>query len=495
MKNYVQRFRMRRAAKTLEVGMVSNFLDAHSRIYSEASELTGRLRQMQQQFLFRETYAFLSNEYKVDRLYNRVKYFNKRLISICHKLADPDVLQHCLQRREEEDMEVAYPENIQRGTSAHAKTEALEGGNAAITRFGNRRTTSANNAHEIRDINEVPASLADGAKAIRRRFFRGKDADAGQSKVKDSSSKAGTVESKLTGNTASQDAWKGSSEAGTGQQTFNPQAGKSRKGFGTGFSFSLHKIANDDAADGPPESIKSFVQAASKARWHMDKSQMLAMWEAVRLYAAGLAVVGSLSAMWQNEMLISGDGSKLKMDLLKAINSICSLLCALCIMRIYYLRFMIDRLYEHVHKLMDYDNSGVFWVFISRKAFWLEFVIAIVHCPPRLEHGFGFTFMKNYVAYRIETVLCCFNMLRFYLVWRAVVSAMLSDLPKQRATLAGLSNVNLGSTFVIKRMLNSYLGFMYLCTLWALSMVWFGYWYRAAESSACQFPNIGLKPM
>jgi hypothetical protein len=152
------------------------------------------------------------------------------------------------------------------------------------------------------------------------------------------------------------------------------------------------------------------------------------------------------------------------MDLLKAINSICSLLCVFCIMRIYYLRFMIDRLYEHVHKLMDYDNRGVFWIVISRKAFWLEFVIAIVHCPPRLEHGLGFTFMKKYVAYRIETVLCCFNMLRFYLVWRAVVSAMLSDLPKQRATLAGMSNVNLGSTFVIKRMLNSYLGFMYLCT-------------------------------
>jgi hypothetical protein len=47
-------------------------------------------------------------------------------------------------------------------------------------------------------------------------------------------------------------------------------------------------------------------------------------------------------------------------------------------------------------------------------------------------------------------------MLRLYLFWRVVRDWMIHDLPK-RCTLAGFQRLRIGSTFAVKRMLNSWL--------------------------------------
>ena len=46
-------------------------------------------------------------------------------------------------------------------------------------------------------------------------------------------------------------------------------------------------------------------------------------------------------------------------------------------------------------------------------------------------------------------------MLRLYLFWRVVCEWMIHDLPK-RCTLAGFQRLHIGSTFAVKRMLNSW---------------------------------------
>ena len=70
-----------------------------------------------------------------------------------------------------------------------------------------------------------------------------------------------------------------------------------------------------------------------------------------------------------------------------------------------------------------------------------------------------------------------------------------SDLTSKKHTLAGFNGVSLGGGFVVKRMLHSHHGFIYLLSLWCGSILWFGYWFRCAENTACQFPDIGLKPI
>jgi hypothetical protein len=52
-------------------------------------------------------------------------------------------------------------------------------------------------------------------------------------------------------------------------------------------------------------------------------------------------------------------------------------------------------------------------------------------------------------------MMASFNMLRMYLLWRVCRDWMVSDLPK-RVTIAGFQKIEIGSTFAIKRMLNSW---------------------------------------
>lgn len=465
MKHYVKRFRERHAAKanSLHHAIIPNLWGAKSRISSEASELTGRLRRLQHLFMSKESYTFLSDEYKVDRLYDRVKFSNRRLIDICHKLIDPEALYHCLQRREEEgSLEYAYSQQVQRSTSANEKTL--------------KRLATANGQTQKRQDDMPPVSLVAGALQIKRRLLGsiyGNDrGSTGKAMLKDKPVSNGSAESR--------------------ERTAPRKPSYSSK-IATEFDVTDGSVKS--LVDITDDSVKSLADLVGHRHWLKDKKLMLSMWERARYYAAGFAVLGTLSAMWQHEMLMSGDGSKLKMDLLKAANSLCTILCAVYITRIYHLRCLIERYNDHVHKLQQYDTSGIFWNIVLKGTFWLELILVIVHCPPRIEHGFGILFTKNFVAYRIESVLCCANMFRFYLLWNVMVTLTLSDLPKSRETLSGFTNVQLGATFAIKRMLNSWLGFFYLCTLWALSMLWFGYWYRAAECTACQFPDIGLKPM
>jgi hypothetical protein len=94
--------------------------------------------------------------------------------------------------------------------------------------------------------------------------------------------------------------------------------------------------------------------------------------------------------------------------------------------------------------------------------------------------------MGNFMLYRIETVFSSFNLLRIYLLWRWFADYTLADLPR-RYTLAGFSRVKLGTTFILKRTLSSWYGFFYLAFGYIVACTIFGYWYRSAELTACQF--------
>lgn len=68
-----------------------------------------------------------------------------------------------------------------------------------------------------------------------------------------------------------------------------------------------------------------------------------------------------------------------------------------------------------------------------------------------------------------------------------VRSLALNDLPG-RHTVSMLASVQLGSSFAFKRLLNSWHAVLWLTVGWALLFAVMGYWYRAAEISACFLP-------
>ena len=141
----------------------------------------------------------------------------------------------------------------------------------------------------------------------------------------------------------------------------------------------------------------------------------------------------------------------------------------------------------HIHRFRELQDSpaGILVIF-SDPSFLLECLLCGVHCPPGLDYQYGSEFMGNFMVYRIETVFSSLNLLRLYLLGRWFADHMLSDLPKCD-TLAGFSRVNLGTSFKIKRMMSSWYAFYYLALVYILVICIFGYWYRSAECTACQF--------
>ena len=154
------------------------------------------------------------------------------------------------------------------------------------------------------------------------------------------------------------------------------------------------------------------------------------------------------------------------------------------------IKVLLDRVLEHVTHLGHLVSGHILSEIFRNPVLWLEFGVISVHCPPFFEYSYGTTIQGNYQVYEVETVFACLNLLRLYLVWRVVHDYMLSDLPK-RETLAGFNHCKLGTSFVIKRMMHSATSSIsFVLCLWISAIMWFAYWYRSAELTACLFPEI-----
>ena len=141
----------------------------------------------------------------------------------------------------------------------------------------------------------------------------------------------------------------------------------------------------------------------------------------------------------------------------------------------------------HVHQFRELRPAAEgIGVILSDPYFYFECFLCGVHCPPGLDYQYASEIMGNFMLYRIETVFSSFNLLRIYLLWRWFADYTLADLPR-RYTLAGFSRVKLGTAFILKRTLNGWYAFFYLALGYILACIIFGYWYRSAEMTACQF--------
>ena len=223
--------------------------------------------------------------------------------------------------------------------------------------------------------------------------------------------------------------------------------------------------------------------------WWKDKDAISLAHDRTRIWAAVFGVAGTISAIFQNEAIIYSYASNEQLNASKAINSVCTFLCLASIARGYWLRVLLDRVLEHLQKFRQIITAGVTKEVLTNRWFWLEMVIVGPHCLPFMEYSYGTSIMGNFQVYEIESVFACINMLRLLLVWRVVEDWMLSDLPN-RYSMQGFLSFEMGSAFVLKRMLHGWKSIFYVIAAWIVSIVWFGYWFRCSELSACLFPEI-----
>jgi len=119
--------------------------------------------------------------------------------------------------------------------------------------------------------------------------------------------------------------------------------------------------------------------------------------------------------------------------------------------------------------------------------FWQEFFVCVWHVPPFVTAEIGFKNFDNFILYRIETASAIWSWLRLYLFGRVVRDSVLVRLPR-RHTVSTFSQVTFGSSFAFKVLLHqSFRSMFFICFIWMSLLFLAAYWYRAAESTACQY--------
>ena len=104
-------------------------------------------------------------------------------------------------------------------------------------------------------------------------------------------------------------------------------------------------------------------------------------------------------------------------------------MAAICVVRFYQMQILFERIYMHLHYLKPLKVHVPWTAPLSRFSFWLEICIIVPHCPPFFTTSFGVESMQNFSAYRIETLLSVYNILRAYTLWRCFVGVCGPALP------------------------------------------------------------------
>ena len=429
-----------------------NALRAGEAVIERANHLTGKLRRFQVR-LQREQHHVLSDKLKVDRLDRKTSFLEEAVEAILHRMLSPHVLASMYHRHLKASLSScpSSPWSPSEQTS-EPNNELRMGGGQTKAAWPSREEERADDPTKHgrnlqpwdRNLKQKQAKLAGALSFVHRDINARKRGKEKMVKRTSSSERTDTT-------------------------------------LATRESVRKERSQVLDAA------IARFWE---NAVWKRRKDQVMKRMERARLFTAIVATLGNWAAFSQNELIISGNRSNEVLNALKLFNTAMSSFCILGILRIYWLQVLWQKLVAHVHQFQTLDLSISWWQILSKKRMWIEIIVVGVHCPPWVDSSFAISNMSNIIVYRIETILCCVNFLRVYCMWRAFQDWLLSDIP-ERHTLAGFNDVHLGTAFAIKRCLNSWMGMFYVIVLWAFAIVWSGYMYRAAELTACQFPDLG----
>ena len=249
--------------------------------------------------------------------------------------------------------------------------------------------------------------------------------------------------------------------------------------------------------------MKDFMPA--KHDWKKNRKVVDDLLRRNRMLAALFGVLGTLFAIVENEFVFAGlEPHAPAMDVIKGLSSLstvgclvrgwlCSCVAADCeqvfIYRIYWTQVLIRRLIKHLHHGAHFDYIISVSHVLDDPLLWVEMIVVGLHLPPFTTFELGSNTMGNYVLYQAETVFCSWNIIRVYLLWRVIADWMVSDIPSKHS-IGSFTGVKFDTSFVLKRMLNSWSAIYYLALLWTFVVFVGGYLFRNAEATACLFPNV-----
>jgi len=211
----------------------------------------------------------------------------------------------------------------------------------------------------------------------------------------------------------------------------------------------------------------------------------------VLIFAAGS--LGMALALVVNELVFREmDPRSGLIEFLKTCNLLLSVGMLVLLVRHYRLVELMQRISMHLKALFPLDTDVDAMVSLRHTRFWIEVALCLPCLPPFCTFELVVANFENLLMYRAETLFCVYNSFRIYLIWPVVRDRFLTALPR-RYTIASFTHTSMNSAFAFKCIMNGPMAILYVGFFWILSIFVAGYWYRAAEVSACLF-NTTVSP-
>ena len=233
--------------------------------------------------------------------------------------------------------------------------------------------------------------------------------------------------------------------------------------------------------------VRRRLLAKDATAWLRDRNAVDMALMRSRILLLFVGMVGMVFSIIQNEAIFKNEDPKSSgIALMKACNTLCSLVLVVLLVRHYRFIVLMERIRMHLQALRELNTRIPLLEVLKHGWLWVEIIACVPHCPPGLTFEVVHYNWLNIVMYRAETIFCIYNSFRIYLLWPVLRDWMLYQLPK-RHTVAAFTKTRMDSAFALKRILNGPHAMAFICYFWILTFFVTGYWFRAAEVTACLF--------
>lgn len=258
-------------------------------------------------------------------------------------------------------------------------------------------------------------------------------------------------------------------------------------------------LPKEDLSDPPARQVLSELnetvpalssQTRKLATWKRNRAHLDKRLRRCRVFAAVFGLAGAGFAVAQHEMVLrSVDPRSAAIDFFKTCNLVCTLAVLVFLYQNYFYLELSSRLSMHISAFFPLDTRVYPMIVLLNRYFWFEIMICSVHCLPFVTFELVTENWLNIIMYRAETLGAVINTLRIYLLFPVIRDIILNDLPL-RHTISSLTDTETGAVFAFKVALNDKtLSMVFIACFWGISCILTGFWFRAAEFSACLLPT------
>ena len=224
-----------------------------------------------------------------------------------------------------------------------------------------------------------------------------------------------------------------------------------------------------------------------KRDWRRDRRQVDRALARSRVWLSALGFLGTFLAVVVNELIFDEvDPRDSLIEGLKLGNLLVSLAMLVLFVRHYMLVELMQRLDLHLKALFPLNTDVDPIVSLRSAGFWLELAVCLPCLPPGCTFEYVNQAWSNTIMYRAETLFCVYNTIRVYLIWPVLRDHFLSTFPR-RHTIASFTHTRMDSAFAFKCIMQGPTAIMYAGLFWIIGIFLTGYWFRAAEVTACFF--------